>query len=81
MAALQKQIASKQNEVNETKKTEQAAREAEEAERKRGDAEAVIIILNIIYNILNFRYIPLFSLYFLIHFQIFFLILPNLYFF
>lgn len=40
MAALQKQIASKQNEVNETKKAAQAAREAEEAERKRQVAEA-----------------------------------------
>lgn len=40
MAALQKQIASKQNEVNETKKAAQAAREAEEAERKRQAAEA-----------------------------------------
>ena len=40
MAALQKQIASKQNEVNETKKAAQAAREAEEAERKRKSEEA-----------------------------------------
>ena len=39
MAALQKQIASKQNEVNETKKAAQAAREAEEAERKRRSEE------------------------------------------
>ena len=39
MASLQKQIASKQNEVNETKKAAQAAREAEEAERKRRSEE------------------------------------------